>query len=71
VTPADLKSWRTRLGLSQREAAGLLGITPGWYGQMESGFRRTTGEPIEIPKTVAYSCAWIALHGAGDPFPDA
>ena len=69
MTPASLKSWRKRLGLSQREAADALGISINWYGQMEAGFRRGTGEPIKIPKTVAFSCAWIALHGGTDPFP--
>lgn len=69
MTPADLKSWRKRLGLSQREAAGALGLSVNWYGQMEAGFRRGTGEPIEVPKVVAFSCAWIALYGVADPFP--
>ena len=71
MTPAALKSWRTRMGLSQHAAADMLGVSHSWYRQMEAGQRRDTGEAVAIPKTVAYSCAWIALHGAGNPFPDA
>lgn len=70
MTPSTLKSWRTRLGLSQQTAADMLGVSHSWYRQMEAGKRRDTAEAVTIPKTVAYSCAWIALHGTDDPFHD-
>jgi transcriptional regulator with XRE-family HTH domain len=55
----DLKTWRTASGLTQIEAAKLLGITQGYYGRLElkqktttgkraKGMTEVTGVPIEV-----------------------
>lgn len=54
MTPASLKAWRKRLGLSQQEAADTLGLSIRAVQNYESGLR-------EIPKPVALACAAIAL----------
>lgn len=61
MTPASLKAWRKRLGLSQARAAEEIGIGLATYRNYESG-SRADGYPVKIPKPVSYACAAIA-HG--------
>jgi transcriptional regulator with XRE-family HTH domain len=60
MTPAQFKKWREHMGLSQREAADLLGLSIGSVQNYEAGERRE-GRPVAIPKTVELSCAALAL----------
>jgi transcriptional regulator with XRE-family HTH domain len=54
VSPATLRDWRKRLGLSQREAGDALGLSLRAVQNYESGER-------DIPKPVALACAAVAL----------
>lgn len=54
MTPAQLRAWRARLSLSQREAAAALGLSMRGYQNYESGEHA-------IPKPVALACAAVAL----------
>ena len=47
MTPAQLKAWRTRLGITQRAAAAKLGIGFSTLQGYEKGER--SGEPVRIP----------------------
>ena len=49
MTPAAFKTWRSRLGISQREAGELLGRTERMIRYYESGEKK-------IPKGVALAC---------------
>lgn len=55
MTAAELKSWRLRLGLSQRAAAEALGVSLRMYQYYEAG-------QMAIPKTVALACAAVAAE---------
>ncbi|MDN5938990.1 MAG: helix-turn-helix domain-containing protein, partial [Salinisphaera sp.] len=57
MTAADLKSWRSRLGLSQRAAAEALGVSARMSQYYEAG-------EMVIPNTVALACAAV---GGGPP----
>jgi DNA-binding XRE family transcriptional regulator len=57
VTPKDLKAWRERLGLTQPEAAELLGIGHRTYQRHEEGGLFATEE--EVPR-----CLAAARYGA-------
>lgn len=41
-----LISWRLRLGLTQTEAAALIGMTLRGYGDLERGTRHAAGVPL-------------------------
>lgn len=53
MTPAELKSWRQSLGLSQKAAAEALGVSLRSYGYYESG-------QFLIPRTVELAAAAVA-----------
>lgn len=55
MTAAILKSWRLRLGLSQKAAAEALGVSLRMLQYYESG-------DMPIPKTVALACAAVAAE---------
>lgn len=55
MTPRQLLSWRNRLGLSQKEAAGALGLSLRAYQYQEAGERQ------KIPRYLALACAAIAF----------
>lgn len=59
MTPNDLKQWRERLGLTQEQAAALLGVSRPTYQRYEYGtiFNRT------VPRTIA-----AAAYGASQAF---
>lgn len=60
MTPADLKAWQERQGLSYRAAAAALGVSPATYWDWTQGISRNTGKPIIISRIVALACAAIA-----------
>lgn len=59
MTPDNIKSWRARLGLSQRKAADAIGVGERMYIYYEQG-QREGGRAVEIPRTVALACAAVA-----------
>lgn len=54
MTPATLKAWRQRLGMSQQKAAGALGISKRQYQNYEWG-------RAAIPRAIELACAALAL----------
>lgn len=50
MTPDDLISWRTSEGLSQAEAAEVLGYSRGYYVEFEKGRRPL---PVMLPMFLA------------------
>lgn len=46
MTAAELKAWRSKLGLTQKEAARVLGIHLNTYGLYEA--KREIPKPIEL-----------------------
>lgn len=60
MSPAAIKSWRARLGLSQQAAAEALGVSLRMYAYYEKG-RREDGRTVEIPRTVALAAAAVAF----------
>ena len=60
MTPADLRAWRTKMGITQDKAAKLLGMSPSNYKDLEMGKRRTTGKVIEqLDRRTALACTAI------------
>ncbi len=57
MTPADLLAWQTRMGLSGRAAAKLLGVSAATYQDWVSGKSRSTGKPVQPSRLVALACA--------------
>lgn len=55
MKPDDFKAWRSRLGITQTEAAELLGKTPRMIRYYEAGVKET-GKTIEIPKAILLAC---------------
>ena len=60
-TNTALKVIRDVLGLDQREAAGLLGISPGALGELELG---KTKKPLERERLERYAAKWKPAPGA-------
>ena len=51
----DLKAWRTKLGITQEQAAKLMGISrPGWR-------RRESGD-VSITQETVWACRYLAGH---------
>lgn len=48
VTPQTLREWRERSGLSVRQAAKLLGVSPGEVSRWENGLRPITGPAMQL-----------------------
>lgn len=59
MSDAHLKQWRSRLGLSQREAAKRLGYSLKRYQEIERGANFQTGEPVELDARTALAAAAI------------
>lgn len=58
MKPADFKRWRKDLGLSQKDAAQLLGLKRRMVQYYEKGQR--DGFKVAIPKTVRLACYAVA-----------
>lgn len=54
-----LKLWRTRLGLSQRDAAKRLSYSLKRYQELERGANFETGEPVQLDQRTALAAAAI------------
>jgi len=67
MTNEDFKAWRKAMGLSQAAAAVALDMSASAIEQYDSGRRRDSGKPVEIPKAVALACA--ALYHRLEPWP--
>lgn len=68
MTPADLRSWQERMGISGREAARRLGVAVGTYQDWITGSSRTTKKPIKLPPLLGLACAALeaGLQPVGD-----
>ena len=68
MRPAEFKSWRKSMRLSQKEAAAALGLKRRVVQYYEKGERN--GEKVEVPKSVRLACFALAegvidYHGPG------
>jgi len=63
MEPDDFRKWRKSLGLSQKEAANLLGLKRRMIQYYEKGERE--GENVSIPRAVRLACFALA-HGIAD-----
>ncbi|MFQ5563343.1 MAG: helix-turn-helix domain-containing protein [Parvularculaceae bacterium] len=63
MEPGDFKKWRKSLGLSQKEAAQLLGLKRRMIQYYEKGER--DGDSVKIPRAVRLACYAIA-EGVAD-----
>lgn len=69
MSPADLKTWRTGLGLSKAAAARRLGYSRARYAQIEGGFDTIRKRPLPVvPPVMALACA--ALYFGIAAYPD-
>lgn len=59
MTNAQLKTWRTDMGLTQQAAADALGVTLATFQQWERGASFATGKPVKIDRRTALACAAI------------
>lgn len=65
MKPSDLRAWQQAMGISGREAARRLGVSPATYQDWTTGKSRTSGKPITISRLVALACAALAA-GVGE-----
>lgn len=57
----NFKQWRENLGITQSEAAKLLGLGRSTIIQYEQGYRRGANKAqVEIPKSIALACAALS-----------
>ena len=63
MEPGDFKKWRKSLGLSQKDAANLLGLKRRMIQYYEKGER--DGETVTIPRSVRLACFAIS-EGVSD-----
>lgn len=60
MTPTDLRAWQSGMGISAREAARRLGVSPATYQDWVTGTSRTSGRPVRISRVAALACAALA-----------
>lgn len=60
MTPSDLRAWQQAMGISGREAARRLGVSPATYQDWVTGTSRTSGRPIKLPPLLGLACAALA-----------
>lgn len=60
MTPEQFKTWRKGLGLTQQGAADALGLSKDGVRLYETGVRRDTGAPVEIPKYIELACCEVS-----------
>lgn len=60
MTPQDLRAWQARMGISGREAARRLGVSPGTHQDLVTGTSRTRKNPIALPPILGLACAALA-----------
>lgn len=52
MTDTAFKRWRDKYGLTQKQAANILGISPSYVASFDQGKSRTTGKIIQPNKAV-------------------
>lgn len=57
MTPADLRSWQARMGLSALQASKRLGVSYATYRDWMEGKSRNGGRPIALPPLLPLACA--------------
>lgn len=57
IAETTIARWRARMGLSQRAAAGALGLSLSSYQDQERGTNRQTGQPIRTPRSLLLACS--------------
>lgn len=62
ISKTPIYEWRSRMGLSQRAAAGALDVTLTTYQQYERGAAFADGKPKATPAVVLLACAALE-HG--------
>lgn len=63
MTPEDLRAWQAQMGLTGREAARRLGVSPATYQDWVTGTSRTSGKPItKLPALLGLACAALAAR---------
>ncbi|MEL7028225.1 MAG: helix-turn-helix transcriptional regulator [Pseudomonadota bacterium] len=63
MEPSDFKRWRKSMGLSQKDAAQVLGLKRRMIQYYEKGERN--GEPVSVPLSVRLACYAIS-EGVAD-----
>ncbi len=66
MTHEDFKNWRKKMGLTQQQAADVLGLSKATIENYDKGVRREDGRPVVIPRVVALACA--AIEHKLEPF---
>jgi transcriptional regulator with XRE-family HTH domain len=67
MTSDEFRQWRSAMGLTQLQAAGMLGLSKSTIELYESGKRRDNDQLVEIPKVVALACAALRRENGDDP----
>lgn len=61
MTPSDLQAWQQAMGISGREAARRLGVSPATYQDWTTGKSRTSGKQItRLPALLGLACAALS-----------
>lgn len=64
MSPDDFRAWRQRLGLTQTEAARLLGLAVRPDGTTSDAVRHYERGSRAIPETIALLCRYVERYGA-------
>lgn len=59
MLPAQLATWRADMGMTQRAAAEVLGITLATYQRLERGQEWGSIKAVSIDRRTAFACAAI------------
>lgn len=62
------KQWREKLGLSVDRLADVTGFSRSTIFDMESGFQRTTGKPVEPRAFQRYRLTCAAINSGAESF---
>lgn len=63
MTPAQLREWQKRMGLTGRGAARLLGMSATAYLDRVNGKSYTTGQQITVSRVITLACTALeAVH---------
>ncbi len=60
MTPAELRSWQSAMGLTAPKAAAALGVSYATYRDWLAGKSRNTGKSITLPPMLGLACAALA-----------
>lgn len=58
---SQLVAWRKNLGLTQQQAADILGVHRATFIDYEKGVRRSDKKPVDVPKSIELACQAIKL----------